>query len=68
MYARLGDRILIRPRRLDDPTRDGEVVEVHGDGGGPPYVVRWSDDGHTSLFFPGPDAQIHHAAGATGPS
>ena len=31
--------------------------------GSPPYRVRWSDNGHESLFFPGPDAYIHHADG-----
>jgi hypothetical protein len=42
----------------------GEIVEVHGKAGEPPYVVRF-DDGHTSLIFPGPDAVIEHP-GRTG--
>jgi hypothetical protein len=37
----------------------GEIVEVRGTTGGPPYVVRF-DDGHTGLVFPGPDAVIEH--------
>ncbi|MDQ4052362.1 MAG: DUF1918 domain-containing protein, partial [Actinomycetota bacterium] len=37
--------------------REGEVLEVHGDNGGPPFVVRWSD-GHEGLTFPGPDAHV----------
>jgi len=32
---------------------------VHGHDGEPPYLVRW-DDGHEGLFFPGPDARLHH--------
>jgi hypothetical protein len=37
--------------------RVGEIVEVRGAGGEPPYLVRF-DDGHTSLVFAGPDAVI----------
>jgi hypothetical protein len=38
-----------------------------GDDGGPPYRVRWgSDGGHETLFFPGPDATVHHGTQATG--
>jgi Domain of unknown function (DUF1918) len=39
--------------------RTGEIIEVRGAGGEPPYLVRF-DDGHTSLVFPGPDAVIEH--------
>ena len=37
---------------------DAEILEVHGKDGGPPYLVRWSDDGHQSLMFPGTDAYL----------
>ena len=57
MNARVGDRILVRGHKVGDPDRDGVVVEVHGSGGAPPYVVRWSD-GHEGLFFPGSDASV----------
>lgn len=49
---------------LGEPVREGEIVEVHGPEGGPPYLVRWSDTGHESLVFPGPDARIQHRDGA----
>jgi hypothetical protein len=49
----VGDRIILAAEHIDQPTRDGEVLEVRGDDGGPPYLVRWSD-GHTGLIFPGP--------------
>jgi len=42
------------------PGRDGEILEVRGEDGGPPYVVRWSDNGHEALVFPGPDAVVQH--------
>jgi hypothetical protein len=58
MKATVGDRIIIQSRHLDEPQRDGEIIEVHGSDGAPPYLVRWSEDGHTALLFPGPDAQI----------
>jgi hypothetical protein len=58
MYARKGDRIVVRSQLLDGPFRDAEILAVEHADGSPPYRVRWSDDGHESLFFPGPDANI----------
>jgi hypothetical protein len=58
MYARKGDRIVIRNQHLGSPVRDAEVLEVEHSDGTPPYRVRWSDTGHESLFFPGPDAYV----------
>ena len=60
MYAEVGDRLVIRSRTLDGPVADGEILEVHHPDGSPPYVVRWSADGHESLVFPGPDAFVEH--------
>jgi hypothetical protein len=57
MEAVVGDRIVVAAAMLSGPVRDGEIIEVDGDGG-PPYLVRWSDDGRETLFFPGPDAHI----------
>jgi hypothetical protein len=60
MKASVGDRIVIASNQLDRPVRDGEIVEVRGELGGPPYLVRWSDSGHEGLFYPGPDAHVEH--------
>jgi uncharacterized protein DUF1918/pyridoxamine 5'-phosphate oxidase-like protein len=60
MKANVGDRIVIKGHHVGEPDRDAEILEVHGAGGTPPYVVRWSDDGHEGLFFPGPDANLQH--------
>jgi len=60
VQATVGDRVVVPASHVDEPVRDGEVLEVHGADGGPPWLVRWSADGHESLFFPGPDAQVHH--------
>jgi hypothetical protein len=60
MQAAVGDRLHIHGHAVGDPDRMGEIVEVKGQGGGPPYLVRF-DDGHTTLVFPGPDAVIEAA-------
>ncbi|MFK5632964.1 MULTISPECIES: dsRBD fold-containing protein [unclassified Ornithinimicrobium] len=57
MKAQPGDRIVLAASHVGEPTRDGRVVEVRGDDGGPPFVVEWSD-GHTGLIFPGPGAVL----------
>lgn len=58
MHATIGDRIVVRSPHEGEHNRDGEILEVKGPGGAPPYVVRWSDDGHTSLLFPSADAYV----------
>jgi hypothetical protein len=58
MRAHIGDRIVIAPRAVGGTVRDGEILEARGPGGGPPYLVRWSDNGHEVLYFPGGDARI----------
>jgi hypothetical protein len=60
MKALIGDRIAVRGRHVGDGGREGEVLEVLGPEGAPPYRVRWSD-GHQDIFFPGADAFIEHA-------
>lgn len=58
-----GDRLVIRSRHLDEPVRTGEIVEVHGKDGGPPYVVRWEGETDTVVIVPGPDAHVEHHTG-----
>jgi len=60
MQASTGDRIMIHGHRIGEPDRDGEVLEVRGTDGGPPYVVRWGNSGHETIFFPGSDATVQH--------
>ncbi len=60
LRAEPGDRIVIRQHSVGDRLRDGEILEVLGDDSGPPFVVRWSEDGRISRFFPGSDAYIEH--------
>jgi len=52
VQARVGDRIVVHSTHQGEPERTGQVLEVRGEGGAPPYVVRWDPDGHTGTFFP----------------
>ncbi len=67
MKAQLGDRIILAGEQVDRPTRVGEVIEVRGPAGGPPYVVRWSD-GHEGLIYPGPGSVLRVEAAGAGAS
>jgi hypothetical protein len=57
MQAHVGDQLLVRGRHVGDHPTTLEVVEVRGQDGAPPYLVRF-DDGHTGLFFPGADTSV----------
>jgi hypothetical protein len=57
MEATIGDEICIHGNVVGHPDKHGEIVEVRGASGEPPYLVRFAD-GHTQLLFPGPDAII----------
>jgi hypothetical protein len=57
MKAKPGDRIVVRAPHQGERDRDGEVLEVKGADGAPPYWVKWSD-GHTGLYYPSADAYI----------
>ncbi len=54
MRARRGDEIVVGTTTLDVPRRRGEVI---GQGEREHYRVRWQD-GHESVYFPGPDARV----------
>lgn len=60
MRAAVGDRLIVRGHVVGEPDRDAEILEVHGEDGQPPYLVRWDDDGHEGLLFPGSDVSIEH--------
>ncbi len=60
MHAQVGDRLHVHGRAVGNADRVGEIVEVRGGEGGPPYLVRF-DDGHEGLVFPGPDATVEPA-------
>jgi hypothetical protein len=57
MHAKAGDHIVVQTTKLDQARRHGDVLEVLGGGDSEHYRVRWQD-GHESIYFPGPDAQV----------
>ncbi|MBA0128134.1 DUF1918 domain-containing protein [Haloechinothrix sp. YIM 98757] len=59
MQATTGDQILIHGRTVGAGEQQAEILEVRGDDGHPPYLVRFSD-GHESLIYPGPDSEVMH--------
>lgn len=59
LYAKVGDRLVVRGHHQGEPQQDGEILKVIGERGAPPYLVRWAD-GHESEVFPGSDAFIQH--------
>ena len=60
LRARPGDRLVIRAHHTGEAEHDGEILEVLGDDGAPPYMVRWEEDGHVSRVYPGSDAYVQH--------
>lgn len=61
MKAQIGDRVVVEGTNLGDRRRVGIVVRLRHPDGTPPYVVRWLDDDHESLMFPGPTAHVESA-------
>jgi hypothetical protein len=62
MQAQVGETLVLKSHHVGEPDRAGEILEVRGQGGGPPFLVRF-DDGHEGLVFPGTDAIIQHPEG-----
>lgn len=58
MDARVGDWLVIEGTTLDDRRRQGQIVGLAHTDGTPPYQVRWMEDDHESLVYPGPGARI----------
>ena len=58
MRAKVGDWLIIEGRKIDDRRRQGQILEVQHADGSPPYRVRWLEDDHESIVFPGPEARI----------
>jgi hypothetical protein len=59
MQAAVGDTITVRAVHQGESDRHGTVIEIHGEDGQPPYVVKWQDD-HESLFFPAAGTVVEH--------
>ena len=58
LRAQPGDRLVIHAHHAGEAEHDGEILEVLGENGAPPYLVRWEEDGHVSRLYPGTDAYV----------
>ena len=58
MKAAIGDELIVKGRQHGDDRR-GEVLDVLGDDGSPPYLISWLD-GYESLFFPSASTIVQH--------
>ena len=63
MRANKGDWLVVESSVVGRVARRGTIVDVEGPDGTPPFLVRWEDDGHQGLVFPGPDAHVAHIGG-----
>jgi len=52
LICELRDKIEVRSHRVGEFDREAVILAEEPDGG-PPYRVRWEDDGHECVFFPG---------------
>ena len=43
MQATIGDRICFHGNQVGHPDKNGEIVEVRGSKGEPPYLVKFDD-------------------------
>jgi hypothetical protein len=59
LRASPGDRVIVSGHHQGEPARDGEILDVRGENGAPPYVVRW-EDGRVSTLYPGSDVSVQH--------
>jgi hypothetical protein len=62
MKAHVGDRLVLESTHLRDPRRIGVITALRHPDGAPPYLVRWLDNDHEALVFPGPDARVEPPA------
>jgi hypothetical protein len=58
MKAQVGDRVIVASVQTGAPARTGTIVALRHPDGTPPYVVRWNDDGHEGVYFPGLDGRV----------
>lgn len=45
MQAQVGDGLTVKGRHQGDEDRHGEIIQVIGADGTPPYLVRWREGG-----------------------
>jgi Domain of unknown function (DUF1918) len=58
MRAQVGNWLIVEGLTDASHRRQGQIVAVTRTDGSPPFWVRWLDDDHQSLVYPGPDARV----------
>jgi Domain of unknown function (DUF1918) len=51
MQATVGDKLTVTGHRPGDEERHGEIIEIQGENGSPPYLVRWQDGTECVVFL-----------------
>ena len=59
MKAQVGDELVMKGHPVGD--RIGVIIQVRGEAGGPPYLVRWRD-GHESSCYPTSGTVAEHGS------
>jgi hypothetical protein len=57
MQATIGDRLHVHSNTVGAQDRIAVILEVRGESGAPPYLVRFPD-GHETLVYPGSDCVV----------
>jgi hypothetical protein len=47
---RVGDELTVGGRHPGDEERRGEIIQVYGSDGAPPYLVRWREGDESVVF------------------
>jgi hypothetical protein len=66
LRAEVGDQLVGPGPTVAHGQIVGVVIEVHGDDGGPPFTVRWYEDGRASKINPDPERYWIRAMWDTG--
>jgi len=68
MHAQKGDWLVVDGRDINHRARRGRILSVRSPEGDPPYQVRWTDNGHEALVYPGPDTHVVSGDDASDPN
>jgi hypothetical protein len=60
MQANVGDEIVVDPVHVGEPPRRGEILEILVNNDVTHYRVRWDDNGHETVFYPGSTTHTVH--------
>ena len=65
LQASVGDRLHVHSNTVGATDKIAMILEVRGEDGAPPYLVRFPD-GHETLVYPGSDCVIETAPAKRG--